>query len=139
MTASVGSTARASTGGAALPAPVAPRLRRPSWRDPRLLVGLLLVLSAVVVGARVVSAADETEPYYVAVATLTPGDAVGSADVRVVRARLQDVSPGYLSAASDLPAGMVASRVSPPGSSNRRGHSVRVTITYSISWTCQPV
>lgn len=110
MSTSVGSTARMSSGGAGLPAPVAPRLRRPSWRDPRLLVGLLLVLSAVVLGARVVSAADETEPYYVAVATLTPGDAVGPADVRVVRARLLDAGPAYLSAVGDLPAGVVAVR-----------------------------
>ena len=33
-----------------LPAPVAPRLRRPSWRDPRLVVGLVLVALAVALG-----------------------------------------------------------------------------------------
>ena len=41
-----------------LPAPAAARLRRPSWRDPRLLVGLLLVAVAVVVGTTAVAAAD---------------------------------------------------------------------------------
>lgn len=92
-----------------LPAPLAPRLRPPSWRDPRLVVGVLVVLLAVVLGARVVGAADETEPVYAAARTLTPGDAVDEGDVRVVRARLDDASR-YLTAATSLPEGLVALR-----------------------------
>lgn len=93
----------------ALPAPPASRLRPPSWRDPRLVVGVLVVLLAVVLGARVIGAADETEPVYVAARTLTPGDAVDEGDVRVVRVRLDDASR-YLTAATAVPQGLVALR-----------------------------
>lgn len=110
MSTAVGPTTTASWSGSPLPAPTAPRLRRPSWRDPRLLVGLLLVLAAVALGARVVSAADETEPYYAAAVTLTPGEELDPTDVRVVRARLADRQGPYVSAAADLPAGLVAVR-----------------------------
>lgn len=92
-----------------LPTPAVPRLRRPSWRDPRLLVGVLVVLLAVVGVARVVAAADETEPVYAAARTLTPGDPVGGDDVRVVRVRLED-SARYLTVGSGLPDGLVAMR-----------------------------
>lgn len=111
MSTSTGRSSRPPSGPAAgLPAPQASRLRRPSGRDPRLLVGILLVLASVVVGARVVAAADDTKAYYVAARTLTPGDAVGPDDVRVVDARLTDPRNPYLSADQDLPAGLVAVR-----------------------------
>ena len=92
-----------------LAAPVATRLRPPSWRDPRLVVGILVVLLAVVLGSLVVSAADDTVPVYAAARTLTPGDAVGPGEVRVVDVRLDDESR-YLSANQDLPDGLVALR-----------------------------
>lgn len=104
-----GSASRTST-LQRLPAPAAVRLRRPSWRDPRLLVGVLLVATAVAVGAAAVGAADDRRPYYVAVRTLTPGDPVGPDDVRVVQARLTDGEQPYLSAAQELPGAVVAVR-----------------------------
>ncbi len=93
-----------------LPAPAAARLRAPSWRDPRLLVGLLLVLGAVVLGARVVAAADDTSPYYAAARPLVPGDRVGPDDVRVVDVRLPDSADGYVGARDPLAPGTVATR-----------------------------
>ncbi len=93
-----------------LPAPAATRLRAPSWRDPRLLVGLLLVLGAVVLGARVVAAADDTSPYYAAARPLVPGDRVGADDVRVVDVRLPDSADGYVAARDPLAPGTVATR-----------------------------
>lgn len=110
MSTAVGPAATAPWSGSALPAPTAPRLRRPSWRDPRLLVGLLLVLAAVVLGSRVVAAADETAPYYAAAVALTPGEELDAADVQVVRARLPDARGPHLSATGDLPSGLVAVR-----------------------------
>ena len=98
-----------------LPAPAAARLRRPSWRDPRLAVGVLLVAVAVVVGVVAVSAADDSEPFYVAASTLTPGEAVGPDDVRVVQARLPEAGQSYLSAERELPVGVVALRTVPAG------------------------
>ena len=40
--------------------PRAPRSRRPGWRNPRLLLGLVLVAGSVVLGARLLAAADDT-------------------------------------------------------------------------------
>ena len=40
--------------------PRATRSRRPGWRNPRLLIGLALVAGSVLVGARLVAAADDT-------------------------------------------------------------------------------
>ena len=47
-----------------LPTPTATRLRRPSWRDSRLLVGVLLVLVSTVLGSVVVARADDRVPVY---------------------------------------------------------------------------
>lgn len=93
-----------------LPAPAAARLRPPSWRDPRLLVGILLVVGSVVLGARLVAAADETDPYFVAAHTLTPGDPVALDDLRVVRLTLEAADSTYLPADEGLPEGLVAVR-----------------------------
>ena len=53
------------TGGtdmAELPRPTAARLRQPAWRDTRLVVGVVLVLLSMAIGAKVVAAADDTVP-----------------------------------------------------------------------------
>lgn len=94
----------------ALPAPPAARLRRPSWRDTRLLVGLLLVLVSVALGARVVAAADETVPVWAAATALPEGTALDAAALRVVRVRLDDAAAAYLDAAVPPPAGAVLLR-----------------------------
>lgn len=79
-----------------LPAPVAPRLRRPTWRDPRLLVGCALVAGSVALGATVVSSARDTAPVYVAAHDLVPGDAVAASDLRVVDVNLGGEAARYL-------------------------------------------
>jgi hypothetical protein len=53
--------------------PPARRLRRPSWRDPRLLVGLLLVLLSVTGVTGLVRAVDTSEPVFVARRQSPPG------------------------------------------------------------------
>ncbi|HKG48802.1 MAG TPA: SAF domain-containing protein [Actinomycetales bacterium] len=89
---------------------LARRLRAPSWRDPRLLVGLLLVLGSITAGGLVVAAADDTVPVYVATRPLMPGDALDPADLTVVHARLDAAQPRYLVAASGPPRGRVLVR-----------------------------
>ena len=81
----------------------AARLRRPSWRDSRLLVGVLIVLVSVVVGTRVMALADDTVPVFAATATLPSGHALGAADVRVVRVHLGAGAAPYLSARQAWP------------------------------------
>jgi hypothetical protein len=93
-----------------LPVPQAQRLRPPSWRDPRLLVGLLLVLASVAVGSRVVAAADDTVAVFTAPRALVPGDRVAAADLTVVQVRLDEALGRYVPASEGLPDGAVALR-----------------------------
>lgn len=94
-----------------LPDPaMARRLRPPSWRDPRLLVGIALVLASVVAGALVVSAVDNTVPVYAAARPLAAGDALDVGDLAVVSVRLGDHQSRYLSAASAPAPGQVMVR-----------------------------
>ena len=90
--------------------PTAARLKRPSWRDPRLLVGLVLLLTAVALGARVVALADRTEPFYAARGDLATGTPLASDALIVVRLRLTGTEAGYLDAGRPLPAGQVLIR-----------------------------
>jgi hypothetical protein len=93
-----------------VPTPAAARLQRPSWRDTRLIVGLLIVLASVALGARVVAAADNTVPVYAATGTLVTGRQLSAGDVTVVRVRLGAGTAGYLGARSAPPAGAVVLR-----------------------------
>lgn len=93
-----------------LPAPAAQRLRPPSWRDPRLLVGVALVLGSVVLGSRVVAAADDTVGIFAAATVLTPGEPVTAEDLTVVQVRLDEAARQYLRADGEMPADAVALR-----------------------------
>lgn len=68
--------------------PVAGRLKRPSWRDPRLLVGLVLIALAVAAVGTSMRASDRTAPYYSATRVLTPGTVLSEGDVVVTRVRV---------------------------------------------------
>lgn len=82
-----------------LPTPQAKRLRRPSWRDSRLIVGVLLVL----LGAKVVSSADDRVPHYMAAGNLVAGDRLTASSVIRADVRLDDDAADYLLAAGALP------------------------------------
>lgn len=92
-----------------IPAPAA-RLKAPSWRDPRLLVGVLLVLASVVVGGRLAAASDASVRVWAARATLASGDDVTAPGLVAVRVGLRESAPRYLSADAPLPPGLVALR-----------------------------
>ena len=74
-----------------LPAPVAARLRRPGWRDPRLLAGLAMVAASVLLGSWVVRTAQSTVPVYMSRAALVPGDRLDVDQLAVVDVRLGTV------------------------------------------------
>ena len=86
------------------------RLRPPRWRDRRLLVGVVLVLASVALGAAVVGRADTTSPMYAASHVLTPGQRLTSGDVHVVRVRLGHQAAYYLAVSKGLRAGAVVVR-----------------------------
>ena len=95
-----------------LPAPVANRLRRPGWRDPRLLAGLAMVAGSVALGSFVVQGAERTTDVYVARDALTPGAAVDSSGLAVAQVRLGAVDINrYVTVAGGVPPGVVALRV----------------------------
>ncbi|MFJ4232791.1 hypothetical protein [Cellulosimicrobium cellulans] len=86
------------------PAPrPAVRLRRPGWKDPRLLVGIVVVALSVALGSWAVSTASRTVTVYAAGAALTPGTTVAAADLRTVEVRLGTQTDRYLLAADGLP------------------------------------
>lgn len=88
-----------------LPTPTAKRLQRPSWRDSRLVVGVLLVLVAASLGAKLVGSADDRLPVYVAGVDLAAGDEVTSSSFRRVDVQLGDGAAEYLSALGAPPEG----------------------------------
>ncbi|ROS31171.1 hypothetical protein [Cellulomonas sp. PhB150] len=95
-----------------LPAPVAARLRRPGWRDPRLLVGVAMVAASVALGSWVVRSAQTTVPVYVAREALVPGQRVAADDLVVADVQLADGElEHYLRADEPLPDDAVAVRV----------------------------
>lgn len=95
-----------------LPAPVAPRLRRPGWRDPRLLAGVAMVAGSVALGSWAVRSVQATVPVYVARSALVPGDRVGPGALVVRDVQLGSVDlGGYLRADRPLPDEVTVLRV----------------------------
>lgn len=78
--------------------PPASRHQLPSWLDPRLLLGILLVLVSVLVGARVVASADRTDRVWAVNADLAAGTVLDRGDLRPVRVRLVDNRGRYVPA-----------------------------------------
>lgn len=97
--------------GQSLPAPAAARLRRPRWRDPRLVTGVVIVALSVALGSWLVSSAGRTVPVFVADGALTPGEPVSADALRVADVRLGAGTGRYLAADEPLPADLVALRV----------------------------
>jgi hypothetical protein len=91
------------------PSPPASRVRRPSWLDLRLVVGVLLVLGSVVLGARLVTAADRSVQVWALARDVAAGTTLADADLRPARVRLFDSAPAYLQVARS-PAGHIVSR-----------------------------
>ena len=100
---------------AELPKPTAIRLHKPSWRDSRLVVGVVLVLLSMAVGAKAMAAADDTVPMYAAVAALVPGQPVTQGDVKRVDVQLGVDRRFYAVADHDIAPGTFALRDVRPG------------------------
>lgn len=98
-----------------LPKPVAARLQKPSWRDTRLVVGVVLVLLSMTIGAKAIDAADETVPMYAAAASLVPGQPVTQKDVKLVDVQLGPERDRYVAADHDIAPETFALREVRPG------------------------
>jgi len=78
--------------------------------DARLALGVLLVLIAVVVGARVFAAADNMSTVYVAAHDLVPGQHITAADLTTGRVHLDGQGGFYVGASAAAPVGYVVTR-----------------------------
>jgi len=90
------------------PTATAARLRRPSWKDPRLLLGVLLVLVSVAGVVFLVSSADRTTEIYVARDDIAVGEALTPESVVRAKVRLGETEQHYIPVAAGLPEGAVA-------------------------------
>jgi Flp pilus assembly protein CpaB len=84
------SLTRATTNG--LPSPQAARARKPGWRDPRLLGGLVLICLSVLGGVKVLAGADDTVAVLAARTPLAAGQRIDQADLQSVRLRFASTS-----------------------------------------------
>jgi hypothetical protein len=94
---------------ASVPGSAPRRVRPPRWLDLRLVLGVLLVLGSVLLGARVVAAADATVPVWSAAGDLAAGTVLIAGDLVAVDVRLDDVAGAYL-ATSTRPEGRTLAR-----------------------------
>jgi hypothetical protein len=84
------------------------RLKRPSWKDPRLLVGMLLVLASVIGVISLVGSADKTTEVYAARDSIAVGEKLSQDNVVRAKVRLGETEEHYLTVESGLPEGLVA-------------------------------
>jgi hypothetical protein len=89
--------------------PRASRLATPSWLDARLVVGVVLVMLAVVIGARLFASADRYTEVYVARSPLVPGEHLSATDLSVGEVRFGGEGASYV-AAGRPPVGYVVTR-----------------------------
>ncbi|MDP9444652.1 MAG: hypothetical protein M3P83_10040 [Actinomycetota bacterium] len=92
--------------------PPARRLQPARWRDPRLWIGLLLVAGSVVVGARLLAAADDTVGVWATPRDVADGAGLSPDALVVEQVRFADAGAAarYLLASEGLPAEAVAGR-----------------------------
>lgn len=103
--------ARQAAGRGTRPEPTAARLRKPSWRDPRLLLGILLVMGSVAGVVALVDSADRTTQVYAVQYDIAPGSPVRAEDLVAVPVRLGGAEKHYLTVASGVPEDTVAGSV----------------------------
>lgn len=98
------------TGASAPASPPSARLTPPRWRDRRLLMGALLLVGSVLLGARLIGSADHWQLVVASAADLPAGHQLSSADLAAQRVRLDPVAAGHYWAAADR-SGLVGRRL----------------------------
>lgn len=86
----------------------AARLKRPSWKDPRLLVGVLLVLVSIAGVIFLVGSADRTTEVYAARDGIAVGERLTPENVVRAKVRLGDTEQHYITVEAGLPENVVA-------------------------------
>lgn len=85
--------------------PQATRSHRPGWRNPRLLLGIVLVAGSVLLGARVLSSADDSVGVWSVARDLPAGATLAASDLERRQVRFPDAgtADGYLAAGTQVP------------------------------------
>ncbi len=93
-------------------APPATRSHRPGWRNPRLLLGLLLVAGSVVLGARLFAAADDTVGVWSLAKDLPAGATLDEGDLARRQIKFPDAGTAdrYLATSDAVPDGSTLNR-----------------------------
>lgn len=86
------------------------RLRRPSWTDPRLGIGILLIAGAVALGSWAVDSARTTVAVWAADRALAPGLPIAASDLTAIDVSLGSTADNYLLADNGVPDGVTVSR-----------------------------
>lgn len=84
---------------------------RRTWMDPRLVIGIALVLASLAGVWFVVQQSARTETAWAATRTLLPGDTLTAADVQQVEVRMPQSQDRYLAASADPVGMLVASTI----------------------------
>lgn len=94
------------------PSPPARRTTAPTWRDPRLVIGIVVVAVSVLAGAYLFAGADQTVGVWAVSAGMRSGTSIGPADLVRREVRFTDPKDAdrYVSADSELPPGTTLSR-----------------------------
>ena len=90
--------------------PPARRLAAPRWLDTRFVLGVLLVLTSVIVGARLLASSDRSQTVWVAARDLAPGTELAEGDLKIARIRLYGDPKRYLSGRGGPPYGYLLRR-----------------------------
>lgn len=81
----------------------ASRIRTPGWRDPRLIVGIILVAMSVTGVVALVQSMDARQGYWAASVDIVPGAQASSEDFHIVQASMSETADHYWVAADQLP------------------------------------
>lgn len=79
------------------------RMQKPGLRDPKLLIGLLLIAVSISAVVGIIHVTNKTTTYYVAARDLTVGEQLTAEDIKPVEVNLADSAAHYLDSA-DIPA-----------------------------------
>jgi hypothetical protein len=123
------------------PSPKPRRVAPPRWLDLRLILGVVLVLAAVVLGAVVVSRARHTDREVAVTRDLAAGTTLRADDLRVVDAQLPDRA-AYLASADDavgkvLTRPMSAGELLPAAALGAAPAATTVTVPFAADATPQ--
>ncbi|MFC0581325.1 SAF domain-containing protein [Micrococcoides hystricis] len=88
----------------------AQRMRKPSWKDPRFLGGVLLVLLSIVGVMALVAQMDKTTGVYAAKRDLAYGESVSAEDFKVIQVNLGEADEHYWHSEEELPQPLLATR-----------------------------